>query len=62
MTKEMVSDFVRFLMKVIGAWVLGTQAAKAGGITVDNWNTLTAGALVLGSFGWSIYSTYHLTK
>lgn len=62
MTKEMIADFIRFFMKVIGTWVLATKAAAAGGITVDDWQTITSAALVLGSFGWSLASTHGLTK
>lgn len=62
MTKEMIQDAIRFLMKVVGTWVLATNAAKSGGITPDSWQTITAAALVLGSFGWSLYSTHKLTK
>lgn len=61
-TKEMFMDIIRTAMKVIGGMVLATGAAKAGGLTADSWATLSAAALVAGSFVWSLWSTYHFTK
>lgn len=62
MTKEMFMDVLRTAMKVAGGMVLATGAAKSGGLTSAGWDTLTAAMLVLGSFCWSLWSTYHLTK
>lgn len=62
MTKEMIQDFIRFFMKIVGTWVLATKAAQDGGITIDSWQSITSAALILGSFGWSLWSSYHLTK
>lgn len=62
MTKEMFMDIIRTVMKVLGGMVLATSTAKAGGLDTTSWATLTSAALVVGSFGWSIWSTYHFTK
>lgn len=62
MNREMVMDFVRLVMKVLGGVILGSEAAKAGGLDAASWQTITAAVLVMGGFGWSLWSTHHLTK
>jgi len=62
MTKEMIMDLLRTLMKASGGWLLATHWAVSVGLTAQDWQALTGAVLVIGGLLYSWYSTYKYAK